>query len=167
MGRQINFYIEKELEDKFMQKIFEDGFVVVAEDLENKKLVKFNELSEVNPQIHILYLYKENYGQIITDKEYEYRLDCLRSPVIEFTKTLIKYEKKIIIRGRLWVESKFYDKNGVVVNKDSRLISEYNLLAKWVKKNVPYQDILKGDYIVKEYITNRIKELSNCGFKLM
>lgn len=55
----------------------------------------------------------------------------------------------------------------MVVNKDSRLISEYNLLAKWVKKNVPYQDILKGDYIVKEYITNRIKELSNCGFKLM
>lgn len=167
MGKQINFYLENELEEKFIEQFFNQGFVVIAEDLENKKLVTFNELGEVNPQIYILYLYKKDYGQIVTDKECEYRLDYLRSPVIEFTRTLIKHEKKLITRGRVWMEPKFFDESGEVVNKDSRLTKEYNSLAKWIKKNVPLQDVSKGEYLIKEYITNSIKDVANRGFRLM
>lgn len=167
MGKQINFYIDKTVEDEFMKQIFSQGFVLIAEDLDNKKLVTFNDLETTNSQMYILYLYKKDFGPIVTDVECEYRLDYLRSPVIEFTRTLIKREKKLIIKGRIWLESKFYDMNGEVVNKDPGLTKEYNSLVKWIKKNVPLQDISKGDFIVKEYITKSIKVIADSGFKLI
>lgn len=167
LGKQVNFYIEKELEEKFIQQVFNQGFIILAEDLESKKLVTFNELREVTPKTHILYLYKEEFGKIVTDEEFEYRLDYLRSPVIEFTRTLVKHEKKIITRGRLWVEPKYYDDSGIIVNKDLKVTKEFNSLVKWMKRHVELQDVIKGDYIVKEYITDNIKVVANNGFKLM
>lgn len=167
MGKQINFYLERELEGKFIEELFNAGFVIVAEDLDNKKLITYNELKEVNSKIYILYLYKKDLGTLLINKECEYRLDYLRSPVIEFARTIIKSEKKVITRGRLWMESKYYGENGEIVCKDSKLTSEYNKLVKWIKKYVPFQDVAKGDYVIKEYVTDSIKELANTGFRLM
>lgn len=167
MGKQITFYVEKELEEKLIQQLFNEGFVIVAEDLENKELVTYDELQKVNPKAYIMYLYKNNFGKLIIDKECEFRLDSLRSPVIELTRTLIKNDKKIIIRGRVWVETKYYDENGEVIIKDSILTKEYNSLVKWIKKNVPFQEVIKGEYVIKEYVTDHIKSLAESDFKLI
>ncbi len=167
MGKQINFYIEKELEEKLIQQLFNEGFVIVAEDLDNKELVTYDEFQKVNPKVYIMYLYKKEFGKLIIDKECEFRLDCLRSPIIELTRTLIKNDKKIVTRGRLWVETKYYDENGEIILKDSILTKEYNSLVKWVKKNVPYQEVMKGEYVIKEYITDNMKSLAESGFKLI
>nr|WP_314458959.1 hypothetical protein [uncultured Clostridium sp.] len=167
MGKQINFYIEKEFEEKLIQQIFNEGFVIVAEDLDEKMLVTYDEFQKVNPKVYIMYLYKKNFGKLVIDKDCEFRLDSLRSPIIELTRTLIKNDKKIVTRGRLWVETKYYDENGEIILKDSILTKEYNSLVKWIKKNVPNQEVMKGEYIIKEYVTDYIRNLTDNGFKLI
>ncbi|WP_042462543.1 hypothetical protein [Neobacillus dielmonensis] len=167
MGKQINFYIETELQEKFLQHCFCMGFIILAEDLKEKKLVKFNELKDINPDIYILYLYKNIFGDIIVDENFTYRLNYLQSPVIEFTRNLIKPQEKKITRGRLWMESKYYDQYSEVVYKDQKLIKEYNALVKWLKKHVKLLEVRNGDYIVKEYVTGTIKDMTNDGFILM
>lgn len=167
MGKQINFYIEKELEEKLIQQIFNEGFVIVAEDLDNKVLVTYDEFQKINPKVYIMYLYKKDFGKLVIDKDCEFRLDSLRSPIIELTRTLIKNDKKIVTRGRLWIETKYYDGNGGIILKDSILTKEYNSLVKWIKRNVPNQEVMKGEYIIKEYVTDNIKNLAYNGFKLI
>lgn len=167
MGKQINFYIENELQEKFIQQSFDQGFTILAEDLDSKKLVILNQLCDINPKIYTMYLYKVDFGGLVFDKDYKYKLDYLRSPVIEFTRNLIKPEKKIITRGRLWMESKYYNQNGEQVSKDINLTIEYDLLVRWLKKRVPFQEVSNGNYIIKEYVTNNIKEKVTSGFRLM
>lgn len=167
MGKQITFYIEKELEDEFIAYVFEKGFVMLHSDLEEKEILTYNESLQINEKAYILYLYKKDLGEIVTDKNCEYRLDCTRSPLLEFTRTLVKQDKKVIVRGRLWAELKYYDKNGDIIFKNSQLEKEFDILAKWLKKRIPFQEVKKGEYIVKEYITDNIKEATNRGFRLM
>lgn len=167
MSKQINFYIENEIEENLIQQLFNEGFVIVSEDLDNKELVTYEEFQKVNSKAYIMYLYKKDFGKLIIDKECEFRLDFLRSPIIELTRTLIKNDKKIITRGRLWVETKYYDENGKMIIKDSNLTKEYNSLVKWIKTNVPFQEVTKGEYVIKEYITENIKSLVESGFKLI
>lgn len=37
--------------------------------------------------------------------------------------------------------------------------NKFQKLSKWIKKNVPYQSIRKGEYVVKEYTNNELIEL--------
>jgi hypothetical protein len=53
------------------------------------------------------------------------------------------------------------------VPKDSVLTKEYNTLVKWIKKNAHYQEVKKGEYVIKEYITDNMKSLEESGFKLI
>lgn len=38
------------------------------------------------------------------------------------------------------------------------------MLTRWIKKYVPYQEIKKGNYIIKEYVSDELKELQDKGF---
>ena len=166
MGRQLNFYAEEEILNKFIEYFFNQGFVIVAEDLDNKKLVTFNKISEVNSKIHSMFLYKKDYGNLYTKDWCEYRIEYFSSPVIEFTKSAIKPEEKLIIRGRVWMESKYYDQDGSIIAKDERLTKDFNAIVRMIKKNIPCRNIKMGKYIYKEYITDRVNEILNNGYKL-
>ena len=41
---------------------------------------------------------------------------------------------------------------------------EYNNLTKWIKKNVPYQNIKKGEFFVKEYTNDELIEMEKMGY---
>lgn len=167
MGRQINFYMEETLQEQFIQKLFEKNFLIIAEDLENKKLVVYDEYQKFNSNTYTMYLYKNNFGELLTKEDCDYRLDYLKSPVIEFTKNLIKNDKMIITRGRLWLETKYYNDDGNIVCKDTIITQEYNALVRWIKNRIPFQEVTKEGYIVKEYVTDYMKGLADSGFWLM
>jgi adenine-specific DNA methylase len=75
---------------------------------------------------------------------------------------------KTIVRGRLWVTSyDFRDENA-----DKKLfMKDYNMLVRWIKKNVPYQDVpcetYTGIHLYKSYADDNIVKLAYQGMKLM
>ena len=93
-------------------------------------------------------------------------IDQITSPVIEFTRTNIVHDKKVVRRGRIWIETKHYDSSGELVEKKEEFVKDYNRLARWIKKNVPFREIPKGDFIVKEYTNDELMELVKQGYRL-
>lgn len=93
-------------------------------------------------------------------------INTIESPVIEFSKTVINEEKKKVLRGRLWISPWYYGKDGSAIKKEELFIKDYEKLVRWIKKNVPYQQIKAGDYVVKEYASDEIVALQEDGFCL-
>lgn len=117
------------------------------------------------------FLYKKDYGAFLTINDQEGNIcdiDYVNSPVIQYIRTQIKYEKKIITRGRLWVTGESL-KDGFA-NKQM-LIKDYNTLVNWIKKRVPYQNVSLTNFfgnecVAKKYINDEIVRLVYQGFDL-
>lgn len=159
MGKQINFYMSKSVQESFIEFLLKNQFAFLDK---SASLVK----QDNSDNIESVYLYKANYGNIIMREEGAVGIDVIKSPVIQFRKTIIKEEKKAILRGRLWMASQYYAEDGIVIKKNDLLLKDYQLLVRWIKKNIPFQKIEKGKHSVNEYISNELKNLQDEGFIL-
>ena len=158
--------MSEEVDNKFFEFLKEQNFEFLFHDYENNTLIKLNEIKNSEFNRKFLYLYKPEYGEIFMRDEPLVRIDQITSPVIEFTRTKIVYDKKIVRRGRIWVETKYYDSSGELVEKNAEFIKDYNRLVRWINKNVPYREIPKGDFLVKEYTNDELMELVKQGYRL-
>ena len=160
MGRQVNFYMGTTIETDFINYLAANHFSVLKRDLNGVKAVE--EIREGNGQLleKMTLLYKGDYGKIVLNGENQ--IDFFLSPIIHFSRTIVKYEQKKIIRGRLWISGKsMLDKeSGKLVLKD------FVLLSKWIKKHIPYQELEYEDSTYKEYIDEEIYSLYKQQFKL-
>lgn len=159
MGKQINFYMSEKVQASFIEHLEQNHFLFL--DV-NSQILK----EPLSSNVFGLYLYKQNYGNVVMRQDMNDIIDSIKSPVIQFSKTNIKNEKKKVLRGRLWISDQYYDEKGILVKKDEAFVKDYKMLTRWIKKNVPYQEIRKEDFFVKEYISDEIKELQNNGFIL-
>ena len=157
MGKQINFYIGEITQNSFIQYLQENEFLFW-----DKRQNVIQDLFEKS--VSVLYLYKPNYGEMIMHKDYRDTIDIIKSPLIQFNKTLIKEDKKKIIRGRIWIEDKFYSDDGDCIKKDKVFVDDYMLLMKWIKKNAPLQEIPKGEHFVKEHVSSDLNDYLENGF---
>lgn len=73
-------------------------------------------------------------GRLIRLQSHTKQVDSIKSPVIQFKKTIIQTEQRKIHRGRLWLSDQYYADDGAIVKKDSGLVEEYQKLARWIKK---------------------------------
>ena len=157
MGRQINFYMSETVQAEFIEFLKQNQFLYYdsrANKVENPPDKKY----------YAVYLYKENYGEFLRNKHDSRYIDFMDGPVIEFCKTLINEEKKTITRGRLWMDSWYFNEAGNKVKKSVLLTKDYEKLVRWVKKHVPYQEYEKKGYILKEYINDEVIELQKQGY---
>lgn len=157
MGKQVNFYMSESVQNNFIKF------------LEQNKFIFLNNNASVISQVNLnnsrgVYLYKEVYGDIKMRENNKEIIDVMYSPVIEFTKTIINEKEKKILRGRIWISQQYYDNTGKLLKKDKLFVDDYQKLSRWIKKFVPYQGIMKGDYIVKEYTCNELVELVDRGY---
>lgn len=159
MGRQINFYICENIQNSFIEYLQDNQF-----DFLDRNSDIVNQPSSMN--VFSLYLYKSNYGELVMQQGNGASMDTIKSPVIQFCKTGIKKEQKKILRGRLWIATQYYDDEGNWVKKSELFVKDYQKLNRWIKKNVPYQEIRKGEYLVKEYINDELKKLQEEGYVL-
>lgn len=159
MGKQIEFYMSEKKQMEFVKYLFEDDFIFL--DYYSEILNR-----EVISDFVTVYLYKRNYGEIVMNHHAVKALELNVCPIIEFSKTSITEQKKIVHRGRLWMEDRYYASDKKLVKKDEQFIKDYQKLVRWIKKNVPYQQIKMGDYIVKEYINDEIIKLKEKGYIL-
>ncbi len=160
MGRQINFYMYKDIQYRFIEYLKENEYTF----LDVRALTISDTLLDGQ---NVLYLYKQEYGNIIMSQNGSNQMNILDSPIIEFRKTMVKDEKHRIIRGRVWIESQYYNDDGIAIYKKEMFLNDYQKISRWIKKNVPYQQIKKGNDFIKVYINNEMKELMDSGYALM
>ena len=167
MGRQINYYMSEEVDNKFIEFIKEQNYEFLFYDFKNNALIRLNKekYNEFNEKY--AYLYKPEYEELFMKDEPLVRIDQIASPVIDFTRTNIDHDEKIVIRGRIWIETKYYNSSGELVEKNAELVKDYNRLVRWIKKNVPFREIIQEDYVEKEYANDEIVELVNQGYRLI
>lgn len=157
MGRQINFYMSKDTQDSFIDFLRHHQF----EFLDNTA----KQIEQPNSNnIFGLYLYKQDYGNLVMHSNNKESMDSIISPVIQFSKTIIKDGPKKILRGRLWISSQYYDDKGMLKKKEGLFIKDYQMLTRWIKKYVPYQEIKKGNHMIKEYVSDGLIDLQDKGF---
>lgn len=158
MGKQINFYMSEKVQTDFIKFLEQKQFLFL--DNKNKIIIQPNSKSVLG-----LYLYKQDYGNIIMNSNNSENLDCIKSPVIQFSKTIVKDEYQKVLRGRLWMTD-CYNDEAQIVKKGEAFVKDYRMVVRWIKKYVPYQEIKKGDFFVKEYVSNEMLDLQDKGFVL-
>jgi len=167
LGRQINFYMSKEVENEFFKFLKKENFEFLIRDNKNNVLTRLYEIKYSEFNQNYAYLYKPEYGEYFIEEEPFVDIEPITSPVIEFIRTYINNDEKTITRGRIWIETKYYDSSGELVEKNAEFIKDYNRLVRWIKKNVPFREIIQEDYVEKEYANDEIVELVNQGYRLI
>jgi hypothetical protein len=165
MSKQINFYLDEQLEQRFLYFILDDGGEIFFEQGSNIEPVNVKEFPSSDEKYWFsLFLYKKEFGDI-TYKEIKNRryIDIVRSPVIEFSRTVVRDigRNKEIGTGRLYFQTKFWNSKDELVQKPSELDDWFKLLSNWIKK-AALKDKQSG-----AYISMPLKELANKGYKLM
>ena len=136
MGRQINFYMDKEVEKRFITFLLQNDYKILYDDTiekEIKDIINVNDIKEYG----FLYVYKEEYGKIIYYEHYgRERIKGINSPVFDFSRTKILEDEKGIREGRIWVNTDLEFKSPDI---KEQFLKDYGKLVQWIKKNVPYQ----------------------------
>ena len=156
MGKQINFYMSEKVQAEFIvflkenQFEYYDYYANKVEEPTDKKLFE-------------VYIYKMAYGEIVKKEEGRV-LDSYYSPVIEFSKTIVREDVKEIIGGRLWMTDLYFDEKGNKAKKEEVFTKDYQKLVRWIKKHVPYQEYDHNGYLYKDYINDEIIQLYQEGY---
>lgn len=169
MGKQINFLMDNEFEEKFLEYVLSEGVVLFEGN--NMSPVRIETLPEPFSEKgwFKLYLYKEEYGKLKlnkldTGREY---IDLIASPVIEFSRTIIRHGAKEVSRGRLWIEMKFYNDRKELVMKSKEIDDWYKKLNQWIKKNLPKTEIITKNRTYSEHSCKYINDMVENGYKVM
>lgn len=165
MGRQFTFIADKKDTEAFIEFVSKTGVVLFKD--------RFEGIIEVNsrPNVYwtIFYFYKEEFGELrfLVSRGKKY-ISTLDSPVIEFSETSFQEHKMEIIRGRLFVEMKFYDEHGKLIIKDKSLSNWYSELVNWLKQRLVHIDIFNGENITKEYVSESlVHKLKNSNYRIL
>jgi hypothetical protein len=180
MGKQINFFMDYETEAKFFEYLLPQ--CKISNKVVNGEMIFIDTLPErfSGQDWFQLHLYKPEMGPcdiVIHDDGKGYvNAYSSYSPVIEFCRSVIRTDDKIITRGRLYVVMKYYDKDDNNVSKPEELNKWYNELCRWIRKHLPrreYENPISLEYanrmcleygvspghMTKEYISDSILRL--------
>ena len=153
MGKQIKFYMSNKLQQEFINFLIEQEFEFLKSGLLENDI--FIQSSDVISEFKVL-LYKKIFGKFIIrqigDTEQKY-IDSMYNPVIEFRLSKTDTSSKYVTSGRIWLTSNDFLDHGA--NRDY-ILTEYNRLVRWIKKNVLYQSVIGSE---KKYIDQESLEL--------
>lgn len=152
MGRQYNYFISPEEELDFMEKIFDNDFLILKPQEVNKDNIvvwkwKFLQLQDVKKYQHALnhceklffmpsrtYIYKKEWGELKNNKEKYWDLvnGC---PIIEHWHCGINEEHNSLSSGRFYLDTWYKDEMGSfdIVYKG------FQKLVRMMKKNIVYK----------------------------
>jgi hypothetical protein len=168
MGKQIGFLLDKDTEKRFIEFIMQDQECDIRLRKKNGERYAIKEASELLEsdefQVHI---YRKNFGNV----EYEILnngrvfYNTTFTPEIVYSRTITReLPQKEIIRGRLWVEMRYYDDDGNIVMKDEKLDECYKQLVKWIKRNAKRRTaVLTNGRILTYYMTDSMQVLLEGG----
>ncbi len=161
MGRQINFYMDKQVEREFFDFLSLNGYSILYENYREKKICKVISYEELDESMWIIFLYKEDFGLLQYSGEGDYKINKLCAPVIEWCRTIVKKEERTVKRGRIWISGEIEFKNSEI---EIQFRKEFDSLMRWIRKMVPKQEYDYKGYTIKDYISNDIKDYIMLGY---
>jgi len=150
MGRQVNFFMLPDDENRFVQSVAQMNFVkfikqqsekyieeIVLEgpSKDHEPILLWDSRQTITPE-QVSYredcFYAEDYTTLIHTGVFKYHIDIDQAPVIEFRRSFIRNDN-VLVPGRIWAEmSRFV--NGYAETKGDDFIALYDSLAKLIKK---------------------------------
>lgn len=155
-------------ENLFKEIILQDGMILFeGTNLEPMSIIELPQEFSSNDW-HSVYLYRREFGELILDKlpNGKQYIDIISSPVIEFIRTVVREDEKEVSRGRLWMEMKYWNEAGELVEKSKLLNDWYSSLCKWIKKKLPKTEISINEDTYVEFISPTMKKLVEKGYKI-
>ena len=167
MGRQINFYMDEATEKEFVEYVMKEGQILFEGN--NSSYIIIRELPKpelVDWWFEVL-LYKPSFGELcINNYSGRYKIDKMKSPVIEFSRTVVRDNVKQISCGRLWMSLDYYE-GEQIQEKSKELYAWFLKLSRWIRKKIPKTEIKRGKYVYTEYISSTYKTLMEKGYKIV
>lgn len=162
MGRQINFYMSKQVEREFFNFLCQKGYGILYEDYKEKRICKVTSYDELDESNWLIFLYKETYGSLQYIDGEDGKIDKLSTPIIEWCRTLVKEKERMVKRGRIWMSGWIEFEN---LEIEIQLKKDFDSMVRWIRKMVPRQEYNINGYTLKDYINNDIKDYINLGYK--
>jgi hypothetical protein len=166
MGRQINFYMDEDVESAFVKLVLENGQILCDSENMGAEPMVITEPSELLAcsEYASRSLYQPTFGDLTLRPldNGKIMLEFMISPVIQYSRTLVDHNRKTVRSGRLWVEMKYWDAEGNLVTKPEELAKWYESLARWVMKHLDKRE--PGSFPL--YWCPSFGELLEQGYKL-
>ena len=136
MGRQFGFFMNEADTRAFISYVMQNSFVLQEGTTFSPEFI--TSTTQVKEDWNTLLFSKEEIDKLKTEHIHgtscEFMIiNSIDSPVIEFARTNVLYDKKKIMEGRIWVELKYF-KNTQLEEKAEYLLPWYNQLVRWIKK---------------------------------
>lgn len=161
MGRQFGFFMNEADTRAFISYVMQDSFVLQEGTTFSPEFI--TSTTQIKEDWNTLLFSKEEIDKLKT--EHIHGISCdfmiinsIDSPVIEFARTNVLYDKKKIMEGRIWIELKYF-RNTQLEEKAEYLLPWYNQLVRWIKKNVHCEEMLQGGKRKKVYISKSLVKL--------
>lgn len=182
MGKQINYYMEFNDFRQLVQYALDIGCMIGKQ--ENAQIVCSNSIDIVMPDYKKYFFYLPEAEKVLIqlqdDKQQIGGYNQSGNVVIEANFSRIWHDRKEISRGRLFLNTGYYDAQGKWIECPKCMKKIYEQLKRKVKKIAPYTEMtdFMTDYSSeeykqiewrhKEYITSELLELHvNSGYKLI
>lgn len=169
MGKQFNFFMDEKDEERLRKYLLESHVKLI---FEGRNLMPV-EITVFPPPFSgkgwfIIYLYKEEWGELVARdvSTTMKRIDQLSSPVIEFSRTVIRSDARGITPGRIWFQSNHF-KEDILLNKCSEINAFYLELMRQIKMILPKQKKPFTERNTTIYCSDSIKIMLDDGYKIM
>lgn len=157
---------------KFVEYIKSKGLLIFLKE-DGKRLKEIDKLSEFKDTwCYGVWLYKEDFG-LIDSHNVDTGFLCItdRSYTIEFRRTSIDDEEKVVRGGRIWYQTSYYDENGELIKKGGEIEKVYQQLCRYIRNNlckiVKMIETPRGQCKRIYYCSKSIKSLYESGYKLL
>ena len=171
MGRQINFYVDRQTELEILDFIKREGGkfmfdqsgeIVFSDDFDKFRSAqngwlkcRFTKESFAPPKIERVF--NEYMG-----REFDH-CSVSRCEIIEFDGGVVNLPDKKARSGRVYMMSDYYDEAGELVKKGENFTKFYERLVRFIKKLTPRREVKAGGYTFKIYVSDRVFELYRGG----
>ena len=165
MGKQFDFFMSEKDEQKIKEYLQQSNVKMLFEGKNPPPI----EITDFPPTFSgkgwfMVYLYKEEWGELKLSQSGW--LDIITSPIIEFSRTIIRNDAKEISPGRIWYHNRYFDEDENLVEKCKDIDLFYYELKKKIKKFLPNHKRLDAGKNRTFYCSDSIKELLDDGYKI-
>lgn len=164
MGKQLGFVMDKHDKEEFLKYVLDKGVIYTCDNYKEQQILQVSELLKNDGWFRVYVTVKSEipitYTPLSDNRKY---IDGISEPVIEILNSAICESDKRIVRGRLWVEMKYFNNEGELITKCRELDELYKDLCKWIRKNLKKVSVeLRGR---KEYISESLSKIGEKGYK--
>ncbi len=163
MGRQINFYMSESVEREFFELLLSKGYKMFYRDFIEEKIQGLTSYDELNRRKWLIILYKDSYGPLKYSDEKRTEIDKSYSPVIEWCRTTIDGNEKIVHRGRIWMSGWIEFDDSVM---EIQFKKDFNSLVNWIRRKVPKNEYTCKGHILSRYMNEELKIYEDQGYKI-